>query len=155
MYWDGSGYACVRLAYQLETLPFLPLITMASSLDLCNPPCKAARYLAWKAAIRRRAQVTDSHTHIHTYIHTHTHTHTPDSSVAVSAGVYRSNLDFPQIMDARSIGSSISAGTLGFIWTKQQSKSLCYVQCCHVHLNSKRRSLTNWQNKYSGNVASL
>jgi len=75
MYWDGSGYACVRLAYQLETLPFLPLITMASSLDLCNPPCKAARYLAWKAAIRRRAQVTDSHTHIHTYTHTHTHTH--------------------------------------------------------------------------------
>lgn len=61
---------------------------------------------------------------------THSHTHTPDSSVAVSAGVYRSNLDLPQIIDARSIGSSICVRTLGFIWTKQQRKSLCYVQRC-------------------------
>jgi hypothetical protein len=64
MYWDGSGYACVRLAYQLVTLPFFYLyITMATSLDLRNPQRKAARYVAWKAAIRRKSA---GHTHTHT-----------------------------------------------------------------------------------------
>jgi hypothetical protein len=57
-----------------------------------------------------------------THIHTHTHTHTHDSSVAVSAGVYRSNLDLPQIMDTRSIGSSTCLETLSFIRTEQQTK---------------------------------
>jgi len=38
MYWDGSGYACLRLTYQLVTLPFFYLyITVATNLDLRNP----------------------------------------------------------------------------------------------------------------------
>ena len=48
---------------------FYLYITEATGLDLRNPQRKAARYVAWKAAIRRK-----SAGYTHTHIHTHTHT---------------------------------------------------------------------------------
>ena len=83
---------CVSSVPIKELYLFYLYVTAATSLDLRNPPRKAARYLAWKVAITRKSAG-------HSLSHARTHIHL--TSVAVSAGVYRSNLDLPQIMDAR------------------------------------------------------